>query len=165
MWKEFLKILLHDPISWFTFLAATILFFVWRRELKRTRLVEEFAIARGFKFERAFDKSQLGLSEAVFFSWRDRVKNAVIGSLNGSRFTLFEQHATRGKYKSFTRTIIAFEIDPSAPVRSGPLGGYGLQMEKTSSHLFVWQGNRRVPPEELEPFLHSTVRNVEQAMN
>ena len=165
VWNEFLKISLHDPIIWFALLAAVILVFGLRAEARRRRLLEQFALARGFKFDRTFNRGELRLSEAHFFSWRDRVKNAVSGCVNGMRFTLFEQHANRGKYKSFTRTIVAFEIDPSAPVLSGALGGYGLQMEKTSSHLFVWQGKRRVPPAELEPFLQSTVRNVEQAIH
>jgi hypothetical protein len=165
MWNEFLKVSLHDPIIWFAFLAGTLILFVWRREVKQARLLEQFANARGFKFERAFDLAELRLSKTGFFSWRDRTKNAISGSVNGRRFILFEQHANRGKYKSFTRTIVAFEVDPSTPVRSGALGGYGLQMEKTSNHLFVWQAKRRVPPEELEPFLHSIVRNVEQTIH
>jgi hypothetical protein len=165
MWKEFLRASLHDPLIWLAFVAGTLILFVWRAEVKRTRLLEQFALARGFKFDRAFNRAELHLSKAHFFSWRDRVKNAISGSLNGRRFTLFEQRANRGKYKSFIRTIVAFEIDHSTPVRSGALGGYGLQMEKTSNHLFVWQGKRRVPPEELEPFLHSIVRNVEQTIH
>lgn len=165
MWKEFLKISLDDPLIWFALVAGTLILFAWRAEVKRTRLLEQFALARDFKFARSLNRADLRLSEADFFSWRDRVKNAVSGSVNGRSFTLFEQHASRGRYKGFTRTIVAFEIDPSTPVRSGALGGYGLQMEKTSNHLFVWQGKRRVPPEELEPFLHSIVHNLEQTIH
>jgi heme exporter protein D len=164
MWKEFLKVSQHDPWIWLAFAAGTLMLFMWRAEVKRARLLEQFALARGFKFDPNFNRAELHLSKAHFFSWRDRVKNAIRGSVNGRRFILFEQRANRGKYKSFTRTIVAFEIDPSTPLRSGALGGYGLQMEKTSNHLFVWQAKRRVPVEELEPFLHSTVRNVEQAI-
>jgi len=165
MWKDFFEISLHNPFIWLAFFAGTLKLFVWRAEVKRTRLLKQFALARGFNFDRAFNCAELRLSKTDFFSWRDRVKNAISGSVNGRRFTLFEQRANRGKYKSFTRTIVAFEIDPSTPVHSGALGGYGLQMEKTSNHLFVWQAKRRVPPEELEPFLHSLVRNVEQTIH
>jgi hypothetical protein len=164
MWNEFLRISLRDPFIWLAFVAGTLMLLVWRREVRRSRLLEQFALARGFKFDRVFNRAELRLSRADFFSSRDRVKNAISGSLNGRGFTLFEQYANRGKYKSFTRTIVAFEIDPSTPVRSGALGGYGLQMEKTSNYLFVWQAKRRVPPEELEPFLHSIVRNIEQTI-
>jgi hypothetical protein len=165
MWNEFLRVSLHDPLIWFAFVAGALILFVWGAEAKRTRLLEQFALAQGFKFDRAFNRAELDLAKAHFFSWRDRVKNVISGSVNGRKFTLFEQRANRGKYKSFTRTIVAFEIDPTMPLRSGALGGYGLQMEKTSNHLFVWQGKRRVPPEELEPFLHSIVRNIEQTIH
>ena len=164
MWNEFLKISLHDPIIWFAFIVAMIILFGWRAEAKRTRLLEQFAIARGFTFARVLESEALGLSETDFFYRWDRVKNAVNGYLNGTRFTLFEQRANRGRYKSFTRTIVAFEVNPAAAFRPTTLSGYGLEMEKTKKYVFVWQTKRRVPPNELEPFLHSALRNLQQAV-
>ncbi|MGZ4900720.1 MAG: hypothetical protein ACXV8X_13775 [Candidatus Angelobacter sp.] len=163
MWKDFFGISLHDPIIWFALIAATIILFAWRTEVKRTRLLEQFAIARGFKFERVLEAEALGLSETDFFYRRDDIRNAVSGNLNGARFTLFDQLAQRGK-NSFNRTIVAFEIDPSASFRPTMLGGYGFQMEKTASRIFVWQEDRRVPLDELEPFLHSALLNFQQAI-
>lgn len=165
MWKEFLRISLHDPIIWFAIVAGILMLFAWRAEGQRTRLLAEFAMARGFRFDRALDRTELRLSETDFFSWRDRIKNAVSGSVNGTRFTLFEQRARRGKYNSFTRTVVAFEADASAPFRQTNLSHDIFQMEKTSSHIFVWQAKRRVSLDELDPFLHSAMRSFQYAVS
>jgi hypothetical protein len=164
MWKEYLRVSLRDPFFWFVLVIGAVVLFVWRAEAKRTRALAEFASSRGFQFGRILNPEPLRLSKADFFSSRDRVKNAISGSMNGTQFILFEQRANRGKYKSFTRTIVAFEVDPSVTIRPTILGGYGLQMEKTSNHVFVWQATQRVPPNELEPFLISALRNFQQAI-
>jgi hypothetical protein len=164
MWEEYLRVSLHDPFFWFALVIGAVVLFIWRVEAKRAKALAEFASLRGYKFDSALDRAELRLSEADFFSWRDRAKNAISGSVNGTRFTLFEQCANRGKGKSFTRTIVALEIDPSVTFRPTTLSGYGLQIEKTSNHVFVWQAKRRVSPNELEPFLHSAVRNFREAI-
>ena len=163
MWKEFLKISLHDPIIWFAFLAAVIMVFAGRIQARRRRLLEQFAIARGYTFQRVLESRALRLSETDFFRRLDRAANAVSGHLDGAQFTLFDHEAHRGKFSGFTRTMVAFEIGPSTSFRPTTLGGYGFQMEKTDGRIFFWQEDRAVPLDDLGPFLHSALNVFQQA--
>lgn len=163
MWNEFLKISLHDPIIWFAFLIAILIVFGLWAEARRRRLLEQFSIARGFTFQRVFNPEALRLSEADFFDRWDRVTNAVSGNLDGVQFTLFDHNAKRGNHHSFTQTIVAFEIGSSTSFRPTTLGSYGFQMEKTASHVFLWQERKPVPLDDMEPFLHAALNIFQQA--
>jgi hypothetical protein len=164
MWKEFLRICLHDPVIWFALVAAIIILFGLRAEATRRRLIEQFAMAQGFKFQRVLDPKTLGLWETEFFRRRDRANNAVSGNLNGTQFTLFDHEARRGKYNSFSQTIVAFVVGPSAGFRPTTLDSYGFQIEKTEGHLFLWQEKQRVQPDDLDPFLCSALNIFQQAV-
>jgi len=165
MWDEFLKISLHQPIVWFAALAAVILVFAWWAQARRRRWLEQFAIARGFTFQRVLGPAALGLPETDFFYRFDRATNAVSGNLDGAQFIVFDHEAHRGKFDNFTQTIVAFAISPSTGFRPTTLGSYGFQMEKTASHVFIWQEARCVPLAELDPFLHSALNIFQQAIH
>ena len=163
MWNEFLKISLHDPIIQFAFLAVIILIFGFRTEARRRRLLEQFAIARGYTFQRVLGPEALGLSEADFFDPWDRVTNAVSGNLDGVQFTLFDHKAKRANHRRFSQTIVAFTIAPTASFRPTTLGSYGFQMEKTANLVFFWQEERAVALDDVDPFLHSALNIFQQA--
>jgi hypothetical protein len=163
MWNEFLKISLHDPIIWFAVLVAILIVFGLRAQARRRRLIEQFAVGRGYTFQRVLESRALRLSDTDFFRRLDRATNAVSGNLDGAQFILFDHEAHRGKYSSFTQTMVAFEIGPSTSFRPTTLGSYGFEMEKTASHVFLWQERRCVPLDDLEPFLHSALNVFQQA--
>jgi hypothetical protein len=164
MWKEFLRTSLHDPVIWFAFLAAIVLVFGLRAQVRRRRLIEKFAMARGYTFQRVLESRAFRFSDTDFFRRLDRATNAVSGNLDDAQFTLFDHEAHRGKYSSFTQTIVAFTIAPSAAFRPTMLGSYGFQIEKTASHIFLWKEKWRVPVDGLDPFLHSALNVFQQAI-
>jgi hypothetical protein len=164
MWKEFLKTSLHDPITWVAFLAAVMVVFAGWVQARRRRLLEQFAITRGYTFQSVLESRALRLTDTDFFQLSDRAMNAISGNLNGAQFIVFDHEAHRGKFDNFTQTIVAFAISPSASFRPTTLGSYGFLIEKTASHVILWQEKRQVPLDDLDPFLHAASNIFLQAI-
>jgi hypothetical protein len=157
---------LHSALVWLIglYVAIQLLAGAVRviSESKRKAAMKQFAADGGFTFNWTGDPELLNIAEADFFWKGDQVLNVVGGSLAQTPFILFDQKAKR-ENRSFVRTVLAFQVDPTVPFRPAKVFNYDLEMEKSAANIFIWQSKKRIPADELLPFLQSGYTRLQLA--